>query len=57
MKLLDIIEIMEPHFKEGKFDSVKFFREEKERISRETEGMTFKEFKAYLEKHKKWAKK
>lgn len=48
---------MEPRIKEKQFDSVKFFREEKERISRETEGMTYKEFKAYLEKHKKWADK
>jgi len=48
---------MEPRIKEKQFDSVKFFREEKERISRETEGMTYKEFKAYLEKHKKWAEK
>jgi hypothetical protein len=48
---------METLIKNKQFDSVKFFREEKERISRETEGMTYKEFKAYLEKHKKWAEK
>lgn len=48
---------MEPRIKEKQFDSVKFFREEKKRIARETEGMTYKEFKAYLEKHKKWAEK
>ena len=44
---------MEPRIKEKQFDSVKFFRKVKERISVETEGMTYKEFKAYLEKHKK----
>jgi hypothetical protein len=48
---------MEPQTKEKQFDTVKFFRKEKERISRETEGMTYKEFKEYLAKHKKWADK
>lgn len=48
---------METRTKKKQFDSVNFFRKEKERISRETEGMTYKEFKAYLEKHKKWVDK
>lgn len=50
---------MEPKTKEkkparpaGGFDTVKFFRAEKERISRETSGMSYEELKAYLEKRK-----
>jgi hypothetical protein len=38
--------------KEKTFDTVKFFREVKEKIARETKGMTFMEFKEYLKKHK-----
>jgi hypothetical protein len=34
--------------KEKKFDTVKFFREVKEQISKETKGMTFIEFKEYI---------
>ncbi len=34
--------------KEKRFDTVKTFREIKERISQETYGMTFEQFKAYL---------
>ncbi|QPH38477.1 hypothetical protein [Pedobacter endophyticus] len=34
--------------KEKSFDTVKFFRTVKEKIAKETEGMTFAEFKAYL---------
>lgn len=34
------------------FDTVKFFREVKTQISKETDGMTFKEFKEYLNKRK-----
>lgn len=34
--------------KEKSFDTVKTFREIKERISQETYGMTFEQFKAYL---------
>ena len=34
------------------FDTVKFFREVKEKIAKETKGMTFKELKAYLNKRK-----
>lgn len=30
------------------FDTVKFFREVKEKIAKETHGMTFAEFKAYI---------
>ena len=30
------------------FDTVKFFREVKEKIAKETYGMTFSEFKAYI---------
>jgi hypothetical protein len=39
-------------FKEKEFDTVKFFRTIKEKIARETQGMTFKEFKEYLNKRK-----
>jgi hypothetical protein len=34
------------------FDTVKFFRAVKEKIAKETEGMTFEEFKEYLSKRK-----
>ena len=34
--------------KEKNFDTVKVFREIKERIAKETENMTFEQFKAYL---------
>ena len=34
--------------KEKEFDTVKFFRTVKERIAKETQGITFKEFKEYL---------
>lgn len=34
------------------FDTVKTFREIKEKISREIRGMTFEQFKAYLAKAK-----
>jgi len=34
------------------FDTVKFFREVKEKIARETKGMTFAEFKEYLNRRK-----
>ena len=34
--------------KEKEFDTVKFFRAVKEKISEETNGMSFKEFKEYL---------
>jgi hypothetical protein len=37
---------------EKEFDTVKFFRAVKERISEETQGMSFKEFKEYLSKRK-----
>ena len=38
--------------REKTFDTVKFFREVKERIARETKDMTFVEFKEYLKRHK-----
>ncbi|MEZ5004461.1 MAG: hypothetical protein R2730_15620 [Chitinophagales bacterium] len=38
--------------KEKEFDTVKFFREIKEKIAKETQGMTFAEFKEYLNKRK-----
>ena len=38
--------------KEKTFDTVKVFREIKEKIARETEKMTFSEFKEYLNKNK-----
>jgi hypothetical protein len=34
------------------FDTVKFFREVKEKVARETKGMTFDEFKEYLNRRK-----
>lgn len=37
---------------EKEFDTVKFFREVKEKIARETKGMTFAEFKEYLNRRK-----
>ncbi|MBK8621051.1 MAG: hypothetical protein IPN79_04660 [Saprospiraceae bacterium] len=37
---------------EKSFDTVKFFRAEKEKIAKETEGMSFKELKEYLNKRK-----
>jgi hypothetical protein len=38
--------------KEKVFDTVKVFREIKEKIAKETEKMTFAEFKAYLQKNR-----
>ena len=38
--------------KEKTFDTVKVFREIKEKIAKETEKMTFAEFKEYLKKNK-----
>lgn len=38
--------------KEKTFDTVKVFREIKEKIAKETEKMTFAEFKEYLKKSK-----
>jgi hypothetical protein len=38
--------------KEKTFDTVKVFREIKEKIAKETEKMTFVEFKEYLNKNK-----
>jgi hypothetical protein len=38
--------------KEKEFDTVKFFREVKEKIANETKGMTFVEFKQYLNNRK-----
>lgn len=38
--------------KEKIFDTVKVFREIKEKIAKETDKMTFKEFKEYLNKNK-----
>ena len=34
--------------REKKFDTVKIFREIKERIAKETENMNFEQFKEYL---------
>ena len=47
---------METKIKKKTFDTVKFFRQEKERIARETEKMTFEELKEYLVKGSEWAK-
>jgi len=38
--------------KEKTFDTVKYFREVKEKIAKETQGMTFAQFKEYLNKRK-----
>jgi hypothetical protein len=38
--------------KEKEFDTVKFFREVKEKIANETKGMSFAEFKEYINKRK-----
>ena len=38
--------------KEKEFDTVKFFRAVKEKIAKETEGMTFAELKEYISKRK-----
>ncbi len=38
--------------KEKTFDTVKVFRAIKEKIAKETENMTFQEFKEYLNKNK-----
>jgi hypothetical protein len=43
--------------KEKTFDTVKVFREIKEKIAKETEKMTFQEFKDYLKKNKLTAAK
>ncbi len=43
--------------KEKTFDTVKVFREIKEKISKETERMSFTEFKEYLNKNKLQSKK
>ncbi len=39
------------------FDTVDFFRAEKERIAKEISNMTFEELKAYLKSKTKWVKK
>ncbi len=41
-----------PNVKEKEFDTVKFFREVKEKIAKETKGMTFAEFKKHLDQRK-----
>lgn len=38
--------------KEKEFDTVKFFREVKEKIAKETQGMTFAQFKERLNRRK-----
>ena len=40
------------NIKEKEFDTVKFFREVKEKIAKETQGMNFVELKAYINKRK-----
>ena len=42
----------EEKIKEKEFDTVKFFRAVKAKIAKETQGMTFEEFKEYLNKRK-----
>ncbi|MBA2407077.1 MAG: hypothetical protein H0V65_03665 [Chitinophagales bacterium] len=41
---------METTKKEKKFDTVKMMREIRDRISAETQNMTFEELKAYIDK-------
>jgi hypothetical protein len=41
-----------PNTTEKEFDTVKFFREVKEKIAIETKGMTFAEFKEHLNRRK-----
>ena len=48
---------MKAKIKKKTFDTVKFFRQEKERIAREVENMDFKELKEYLAKNGKWTEK
>ncbi|MEX0981777.1 MAG: hypothetical protein WD577_02350 [Bacteroidales bacterium] len=48
---------METKNKKKAFDTVKFFRQEKERIAQETEKMTFEQLKVYLTNKSKWAEK
>lgn len=36
--------------KQKEFDTVKFFREVKKKIAKDTKGMTFEELKAYINK-------
>lgn len=47
---------METKINKKTFDTVKFFRQEKERIARETEKMSFEDLKAYLAKKNEWFK-
>ena len=48
---------MKTVIKEKNFDTVAFFRKEKERIAKETENMNFTQLKAYLAEGSEWAKK
>jgi hypothetical protein len=48
---------METNIKKKTFDTVNFFRQEKERIAQETEKMSFKQLKAYLTNKSKWVEK
>jgi len=41
-----------PNITEKEFDTVEFFREVKEKIAKETKGMTFAEFKEHLNRRK-----
>ncbi len=45
------METMNNKRKEKKFDTVKIFREIKEKIAIETENMNFEQFKEYLKKN------
>ena len=40
------------HKEEKEFDTVKFFRQVKEKIAKETKGMTFVELKEYINSRK-----
>ncbi|MBC6399956.1 MAG: hypothetical protein GDA51_04540 [Ekhidna sp.] len=47
---------MKTTIKEKSFDTVSFFRKEKERIARETQKMNFAELRKYLAKRSEWLK-
>jgi len=47
---------METKINNKPFDTVTFFRKEKERIARETEKMNFDQLKAYLAEKGEWVK-
>ena len=47
---------MEPTKKQKTFDAVKMMRDIRDKISLETQGMTFEELKVYIEKNSRRVK-